>query len=189
MSLKKLALIICLAMPLLAGGAEPFRLTSPDFPANGQMPEQFVYNAEGCTGGNVSPELRWSGAPAGTRSFVVTLFDADEHATPSGWWHWILFDIPGSSTGLARGAGMPHASTLPKGAVHGRGDDGTESYSGPCPEPRDPAHRYVFTVYALKVDKLPVAPGSSGAMVSYAVHEFTLAKATLIARHRNRAAH
>jgi Raf kinase inhibitor-like YbhB/YbcL family protein len=120
---------------------------------------------------------------------VVTLFDEDEHGTPSGWWHWILFNIPGSATGLARGAGTAHASSLPAGAIHGRSDDGSEAYAGPCPEVGDPAHRYLFTVYALSVDKLPVAAGSSGAMVTYSVHEYTLAKATLIARHRNTAPH
>ncbi|HVW70070.1 MAG TPA: YbhB/YbcL family Raf kinase inhibitor-like protein [Steroidobacteraceae bacterium] len=185
MQLSKLTLALLLAAMPFAGAAPTasFTLSSPDFPANGQMPEPFVYNAAGCTGGNISPALKWTGVPAGTKSFVITLFDEDEHGTPSGWWHWIVYDIPGTSTGLPRGAGAAHS--LPAGALHGRGDDGSEAYSGPCPDAGDPAHRYLFTIYALKVDKLPVAPGSSGAMVTYAVHEYTLAKATLIARHRN----
>ena len=160
-------------------------LRSPDFAAGRQIPEEFVLNSDGCTGHNVSPALKWSGAPAGAKSFVITLFDEDEHGTPSGWWHWIVYDIPATSTELARGAGTLDGGILPKGARQGRSDDGTEKYSGPCPDISDPPHRYLFTIYALKIDKLPVAASSSGAMVTWTVREYTIAKATLVARHRH----
>lgn len=165
--------------------ANRFKLSSPDFPANGQVPEKFVMSTDGCAGGNVSPQLKWSGAPPGTKSFAITLFDEDEHSTPSGWWHWIIYDIPGSSTNLPQGAGAEHSTVIPAGTLEGRNDDGNEFYTGPCPDPGDPPHRYLFTIYALKTDKLPVKPGASGAMVTWAVHESMLAKATLIARHKH----
>src|SRR5580698_8298547 len=62
--------------------------------------EANLLNAFGCTGSNLSPELKWSGAPAATRSFVVTLYDPDDHDNPSGWWHWVVYDIPGSVSQL-----------------------------------------------------------------------------------------
>jgi Raf kinase inhibitor-like YbhB/YbcL family protein len=128
-----------------------------------------------------SPALRWSGAPQGTKSFAITLFDQDEHLVPSGWWHWVLYDIPAAVDHLPQGAGSENSTSLPAGAMQGRSDLGNRAYHGPCPEHGDKPHRYVFTLYALSVDRLPVAQGSSGAMVTYVAHDLTLAKTTLTA--------
>ena len=188
-SIKLLVAVVCLIVvsPARVGAATPplFVLQSPDFAAGRQMREEFVLNSDGCIGQNVSPALQWSGAPAGTKSFVITLFDEDERGTPSGWWHWIVYDIPATRTELARGAGTSTVGHLPEGARQGRSDDGTESYSGPCPEIGEPAHRYLFTIYALNIERLPVPAGSSGAMVTWTLREHALAKATLVARHRH----
>ncbi len=102
--------------------------------------------------------MRWSGAPKGTQSFVVTLFDMDEHNTPSGWWHWVVYDLPANATELPAGAGVVNSKTLPAAAHQGRTDLGTDAYHGPCPDKGDKPHRYVFTIYALKVPKLSVPP-------------------------------
>jgi Raf kinase inhibitor-like YbhB/YbcL family protein len=142
-----------------------FALGSPDTQLGAGVPDRYVLNAFGCSGGNESPPLRWSGAPAGTLSFVVTLFDKDEHSSPSGWWHWIVYDIPGQADSLPAGAGALLSTRLPRGAIQGRTDLGTDAYHGPCPAKGDAPHRYVFTVYALKVASLDVPADSSGAMV------------------------
>ncbi len=175
--------ILALCMCAQGQGAGPvgMRLSSPDFSAGGRLPDRFVLNMAKCSGGNVSPALRWSGAPQGTKSFAITLFDQDEHLVPSGWWHWVLYDIPAAVDHLPQGAGSENSTSLPAGAMQGRSDLGNRAYHGPCPEHGDKPHRYVFTLYALSVDKLPVAEGSSGAMVTYVAHDLTLAKTTLTA--------
>lgn len=160
-----------------------FVLTSPDLKPNSPFPDRYVLNDFGCKGGNESPALQWSGAPAGTRSFVVTLFDRDEHSTPSGWWHWVLYDLPSNVAELPAGAGALHSTSLPHPALQGRTDLGTDAYHGPCPDKGDAPHRYVFTIYALNVATLGVPPDSSGAMVVSTLHEHLLGKAELIVRH------
>jgi Raf kinase inhibitor-like YbhB/YbcL family protein len=159
-----------------AGG---LTLSSPAFRNGGPIPAQYTLNLFGCTGTNRSPALNWSGAPAGTKSFVLTLFDLDERGTPSGWWHWVVYDIPPTATGLAADAGAAGGGGLPRGALLGRVDTGHVSYDGPCPDRGTGVHRYLFTLYALKVARLPVPQAASGAMVSYTVRDYTLARATL----------
>lgn len=160
-----------------------FVLTSPDTRLAVSVPEIYTAQAFGCTGGNQSPELQWSGAPAGTQSFVVTLFDRDERSTPSGWWHWVVYDLPKSVDRLPKGAGVEHSQLLPAEAQQGRTDLGTDAYHGPCPTKGDPPHRYVFTVYAVNVAKLPVGPESSGAMVTSVVQDHLLGKAVYVAHY------
>ena len=167
----------------LAAAAPQFTLSSPDDRLAVSVPEAYTANAFGCTGGNSSPALAWSGAPAGTQSFAVTLFDRDERSTPSGWWHWVVYDLPKNTQSLPQGAGAEHGALLPAGAVEGRTDLGTDAYHGPCPAKGDPPHRYVFTVYALNVAKLPVPPEASGAMVTSVVQEHLLAKAVFVAHY------
>jgi Raf kinase inhibitor-like YbhB/YbcL family protein len=162
--------------------AAEFRLTSPDVTDGGTLAETFVLNDFGCTGGNASPALAWSGAPAGTKSFVVTVYDPDA-PTGSGWWHWVVADIPATAASLPRGAGGLAGTGLPIGATQGRTDFGTASYGGPCPPQGDAPHRYVFTVHALPVAHLPVDPQISAAMVGLALHTTEIARASLIAQY------
>ena len=168
-----------------AMAAEPqFVLQSAD-PALGatRFPQRYILNDFGCSGGNESPPLRWSGAPKGTRSFVVTLFDMDEHNSPSGSWHWIVYDLPANVSALSAGTGVVNSKSLPAAAHQGRTDLGTDAYHGPCPGKGDEPHRYVFTIYALKVPNLSVPSDPSGAMVVYSLQEHLLGKATLVVRH------
>lgn len=147
------------------------------------LPERSALNMAGCTGQNVSPALEWHNAPAGTKSFVITVFDPDEKATPSGWWHWVVYDLPGSISALPQGAGDELHPKIPKGATQGRSDLGNRAYHGACPDKGAPAHRYQFTIYALNVDKLQVPKGPSGAMVTLMASDHVLATATLTARY------
>ena len=159
-----------------------FVLLSDDL-ANG-FRHSHALNAYGCTGGNQSPSLRWQGAPAGTRSFIVTLYDPDDHDSPSGWWHWVVYDIPANSMQLQAGAGSAGGAKLPVGAKLGRSDLGTLSYHGPCPPKRDGLHGYTFTVYALDVAKLDLEKGAGGAMVVETAHDHIIDKATLVVQHK-----
>jgi Raf kinase inhibitor-like YbhB/YbcL family protein len=170
----------------LTGAAAPqskFALSSSDPELAVSVPLIYTAKAFGCSGGNLSPELHWSGAPAGTLSYVVTLFDPDERSTPSGWWHWVLYDLPKDVNSLPKGAGAEHSTVLPAEARQGRSDLGENAYHGPCPAKGDPPHRYVFTVYALNVAKLPVPPDSSGGMVTSIVQEHLLGKAVFVAHY------
>jgi Raf kinase inhibitor-like YbhB/YbcL family protein len=144
--------------------------------------EQNILNGYGCTGGNVSPALQWSGAPEGTKSFIVTLYDPDDRDNPSGWWHWVVYNIPGNTSALPDRAGSDQKAQLPAGTLHGRSDQGTLDYTGPCPDKGDAPHRYTFTVYALDVPSLAVDAGASGAMVVETAHDHILAKGDLVVR-------
>ena len=110
----------------------------------------------GVGGRNVSPGLSWSGAPEGTRSFAITCFDPDA-PTGSGWWHWVVTDIPATVTSLAEGA------ALPAGSRTWHNDYGYPGWGGPWPPP-GPAHHYVFTVFAVGVERLDVPDEATSAV-------------------------
>lgn len=166
-------LLMLAAAPALAGD---FRLTSPDIADGKAMAERHVFAGFGCAGGNVSPALAWSGAPVGSKSFAVTAYDPDA-PTGSGWWHWVVFNVPATTRALPAGAG---GGALPAGAVQSRTDFGTPGYGGPCP-PAGAPHRYVFTVHALDVDNLPLDSQASAAMVGFMVNAHSLGRASLTA--------
>ena len=132
----------------------------------------------GCAGGNQSPHLAWSGAPAGTKSFAVTCYDPDA-PTGSGFWHWLVVNIPPDVSELAEGAGSA-GGAMPSGALQTRTDFGAPGYGGPCPPPNDHPHRYIFTVFAVSQDALQVTADTSAAVVGFNLNFNTLAKATLM---------
>jgi Raf kinase inhibitor-like YbhB/YbcL family protein len=180
---RLLTSIAAFAMGVLAAGAvqaQSLTLTSPDIPEGGTIASEQVITGFGCTGGNTSPALSWSGAPAGTKSFAVSMFDPDA-PTGSGFWHWVVFNIPAGTTSFAKGAGDVKKKLMPKGAIQSRTDFGTPGYGGPCPPAGDKPHHYQITVFAVDVDKLPFAKNhnASAAMVGFDLHFHTLAKATL----------
>ena len=163
-----------------AGGQSPkkFTLTSPDVHQGHQIAQQFAFGGMGCTGSNVSPALSWSGAPAKTRSYAVTIYDPDA-PTGSGWWHWIVYNIPASVTKLDAGAGDESRHLLPAGAAQGHNDGGMVGYMGPCPPAGDKPHHYHITVFALDADKIDVPANATAAVVGFNLHAHTLAKAEL----------
>ncbi|HEY2164151.1 MAG TPA: YbhB/YbcL family Raf kinase inhibitor-like protein [Gemmatimonadaceae bacterium] len=156
---------------------KPLTVSSESFSEGGEI--GLEYASEGAGGKNRSPQLTWSGAPAGTKSFAVTCFDPDA-PTGSGYWHWLVWGIPGSSAKLDAGAGTGHS---PAGAHFGYNDAGTASYEGPGPPKGDGDHRYVFTVYALDVDTLKGAgEKTTGAGVIFRMRGHLLASGSLTGR-------
>ncbi|MER2605833.1 MAG: YbhB/YbcL family Raf kinase inhibitor-like protein [Siculibacillus sp.] len=166
-----LAAALAAAAPAVAG---EFRVTLPGHPAGTFAAEEY-FDGFGCTGANRSPEIVWSGAPAETRSLVVTVYDPDA-PTGSGWWHWIVADLPPTTTRLAAGTGTP-SRALPPGAVEIRTDFGRTGWGGPCP-PVGEVHRYVVTVTALKVDRLPLPADPTAALVGYMTRANAIASAS-----------
>lgn len=160
------------------GRAADFTLTSTDIQAGKRLPEAQVANIFGCEGGNRSPQLSWHHAPAGTKSFAITAYDPDA-PTGSGWWHWVVFDIPATVASLAANAGDAKAGLLPAPTIQSHTDSGTAGYSGACPPPGHGLHRYQFTVYALKVPSLHLDADASAAMVGFMVNANSLGKARL----------
>jgi Raf kinase inhibitor-like YbhB/YbcL family protein len=157
-----------------------FTLTSPDVKAGGKIGDNFVGNVFGCTGGNASPALSWSGAPEGTKSFVLTVYDPDA-PTGSGFWHWVMYNIPATTMSLPQGAGAPGKE--PAGAAVANNDTGSPGYTGPCPPKGDKAHRYIFTIYAVKADKLEVPDHPTPAVVGFVTHFATIGKASFTAKY------
>ena len=178
-----IAALCCAALALLPGlapAAGTFTLESPQVKPNATIAEAQVFKGFGCEGGNVSPALSWSNAPAGTKSFALTVYDPDA-PTGSGWWHWVMFNIPATVTSLPLGVGNPASGQTPKGAVQSKTDFGKPGYGGPCPPQGDKPHRYIFTVYALKVDKIDADENASGALVGFMLNANKLDKASFTA--------
>ena len=153
-----------------------FTLTSDAVSEGQKLAMTFVHNSAG--GENVSPHLRWSGAPAETKGYLVTCFDPDA-PTGSGFWHWMMVDVPASVTELARGAGAGDGSALPPGTFQARNDFGSVGFGGAAPPPGDRDHRYVFAVHALDADQLGVRPDAPPALVGFYATLHVLARATL----------
>lgn len=176
--MKRSLIFIAALMSIHVATAQTFTLKSKDL--GGQMTLEQVFNNFGCTGQNISPQLFWENVPAGTKSFAVTMYDKDA-PTGSGWWHWLVFDIPAGTTELKRGAGDPAKNLMPAGVIQSRTDYGASGYGGPCPPEGHGPHQYLFTVYALKVDKLGPDVESSPAVVGYYLNANALAKASIVA--------
>jgi Raf kinase inhibitor-like YbhB/YbcL family protein len=151
-----------------------FALDSNDVAGGQPLDVEYAHPSVG--GANVSPELRWSGFPEDTKSFAVTCFDPDA-PTGSGFWHWVLVGLPSNLTGLPRGAGS--GGDLPAGAFHVRNDYGERSYGGAAPPAGDRAHRYVFAVHAVDVEKLDVTQDASAAFVGFNLTFHVLARGTI----------
>lgn len=156
---------------------QTFTLKSDNLGGNATKVEEF--NGFGCTGNNMSPQLSWENAPEGTKSFAITMYDPDA-PTGSGWWHWVVFDIPANIKELVKDAGNISAGLMPKGAIQSITNYGAPGYGGPCPPPSHGIHQYVITVHALKVDKLGLNAQTNPATVGYYIWSNTLAKASIV---------
>jgi Raf kinase inhibitor-like YbhB/YbcL family protein len=174
------ALVITTALPACA--QRGFSLTSAEVAAGGTIKAPQVFNGMGCTGNNLSPSLSWKGAPAKAKSFAITVYDPDA-PTGSGWWHWVVYNIPATANNLVSGAGDPKKNLLPNGSAQGNTDFGAPGYGGPCPPPGDKPHRYIFSLYALDVDKIDVPASATAAYVGFNIHAHTVSKATFTAKY------
>lgn len=158
-----------------------FSLTSSDIAERALIDKQFVADANfGSDGDNVSPQLEWAGFPEGTQSFAVTCFDPDA-PTGSGFWHWVLFDVPASVTSLDTGTASGVMPGLPAGAIHAHNDAGQALYTGPFPPAGHGPHRYIFAVHALSVPTLGIDSSASPAVVGFNLSERVLARGVLTA--------
>jgi Raf kinase inhibitor-like YbhB/YbcL family protein len=153
-------------------------LSSSDFTAGGRLGEPQVYRGYDCHGGNVSPQLSWSGAPSETQSFALVVHDPDAPLR-GGWWHWAVYDLPRDTHSLPGGAGDAQKGLLPHGARQGRSSFGSAAYGGPCPPPGSP-HHYHFRLYALKVAHLEVPVDAGAAAIAAAAQAQALASTELV---------
>lgn len=175
MRLSTLFATICLSASVSLLGGE-FTLSSHDL--SGQLTKKQEFSGFGCDGQNISPELHWNEAPKGTKSFAVTVYDPDA-PTGSGWWHWVVFNIPASVTSLPTDFGnIEKAQKI--NAIQSITDYGKSGFGGACPPKGDRPHRYMFTVHALNVDHLDLNEKSSSALVGYMLGVHSLAKSTLV---------
>lgn len=173
-------IIIVTILLLTQGAFAGFTLKTNSFDAKKPLPNKHVFNGFGCAGENVSPSLEWSGAPKDTKSFAVTVYDPDA-PTGSGWWHWTVVNIPANVTMIEEGASG--AKKLPAGSIEGRTDFGSAGYGGACPPQGHKPHRYIFTVYALKADKLDINNEASGAMVGFNLNANSIEKASFTVKY------
>ncbi|NQE47568.1 kinase inhibitor [Herbaspirillum rubrisubalbicans] len=170
---------LALTFSALSAQAAEFTLTSSDIHEGQSLSISEVFNGFGCMGLNRSPQLSWSGAPEGTKSFAVTVYDPDA-PTGSGWWHWTVFNLPASVRSLPGGINA-QGQGLPAGAIQGRTDFGSSGFGGACPPEGDKPHRYQFIVWALKTEKLPLDAHASGAMLGFMLNASALGQAKLTA--------
>ena len=157
------------------GYGKNFTLKSNDL--QGQLNINQVFKGFGCSGKNISPELEWGGEPTKTKSFAITMYDPDA-PTGSGWWHWVVFDIPKTVTSIVSNASI--LKRLPLGSVESLTDFKTTGFGGACPPKGDKAHRYIITVYALDVDSLGLDKNANPALVGFMLNAHFIQKSSII---------
>jgi Raf kinase inhibitor-like YbhB/YbcL family protein len=163
-------LSLVLSLPAFAG---PLVLSSNDIAQGEFMDKKQEFNGFGCSGENLSPHLKWSNAPKGTKSFAITAYDLDA-PTGSGWWHWQIINIPVTVTELATNTGSALESLAPAGSSQIQNDYGVRGFGGTCPPQGHGVHRYRFTVYAISVEELELPENASGALAGYMINAHTL---------------
>ncbi|MCB1651157.1 MAG: YbhB/YbcL family Raf kinase inhibitor-like protein [Alphaproteobacteria bacterium] len=174
----RLMFLVFLGMAVFAGctsARAEMVLSSESIQEQGMLSMDQVFNGFGCQGKNLSPQLSWEGAPEGTKSLAVTIYDPDA-PTGSGWWHWVAFNMPADTQGLAEGAS---GASMPEGTVESRTDFGSIGFGGACPPVGDKPHRYIVSVFALDTDRLDLDAQTPAAQVGYYLNAHTIEKAVL----------
>ncbi len=186
-------ILACLCATLIApshaargnGDSNAFSLFSDASHFRTCIPTAQLYNHSGCAGSNLSPQLAWRNAPAGTHSFAITIFDPD--APGPGWWHWAVTNVPADTSNLPANASA--SGYLRKiGALEARNDFGAIGYSGPCPSPGKP-HRYILTIYALRSIDLHLATGRPAAIFDHEISTTAIDSAQIVINDRQQIGH
>jgi len=174
-------LLLCFAPA--GASAQSFQLSSADMKPGEPMPNRYVFSGMGCKGENLSPELSWSGAPEGTKSFALMVHDPDANTGGAGIWHWVVINIPATTQSLPVGASTADGAKMPAGSRQVANDymgmTGSPAWGGPCPPKGQKAHSYNFTVYALKVDKLDLPSAATASQAGFFVNLNAIGKAQL----------
>lgn len=157
--------------------AAEFSLKSTDLKHGQTLGKKHVFNGFGCSGKNISPQISWENAPAETKSFAFTVYDPDA-PTGSGWWHWVVVNIPANYTKLPANFGTENKFKLKDDITQVRNDFGIFNFGGSCPPKGDKPHRYIFTIYALKTDKINLEEGATAALAGYFIHQNILAESS-----------
>lgn len=160
---------------------DTFSLYSNDL--GGQFDLSQSFNDWGHNGSNSSPQLYWENAPKETKSFALTMYDIDA-PSGSGWWHWLVFNIPADLNELPAHAGDLTQQLLPESVVQSRNDYGTKGYGGPCPPQGHGFHQYVITIHALSVEKLELSDDTNPPVVGFNILANTIEKASLVAYYK-----
>ncbi len=179
-------LLLLASTPVLAQQTYSFTLSSPDVESDGEINSSFEYDGFGCSGDNRSPELRWQNAPAGTRSFALSVHDPDA-PTGSGWWHWRVINIPADTDHLSGNAGAVGDNNLPQNAMQIRNDFGDKGWGGMCPIAGGTPHRYTFTLHALDVETLDIPEDASPALAGFMIHQHEIARTGFMATYAREA--
>jgi len=176
-NILKLIFVLSLSVStsVLAGS---LTLSSEDITHGQFMSETQEFNGFGCSGGDLSPHLKWSDVPKGTKSFAITAYDPDA-PTGSGWWHWQLVNIPMAVMEIPAGTGNTVENSAPRGSLHIQNDYGSRGFGGACPPEGHGVHHYRFTIHALSVEKLELPKGASGALAGYMINANTIESSTI----------
>ncbi|MEO1437712.1 MAG: YbhB/YbcL family Raf kinase inhibitor-like protein [Bacteroidota bacterium] len=179
---KVLSVFILLLLTVTIGISQNgFTLSSKTLGGNATQLEAF--NNFGCTGENSSPELHWENPPEGTKSFAITMYDPDA-PTGSGWWHWVVFDIPADTKSVVQNAGDITKDLLPEQAIQTINNYGGKGYGGPCPPQGHGIHQYLITVHALDTESLGLDDTTDPAVVGYNLWVHTIEKASMVTYYR-----
>lgn len=180
MSSFRLLLITCLLISPLPALSDGFTLSIPSIKPNGWLSVDQVFNGFGCEGTNRSPRLGWRNPPVGTKSFAITVYDPDA-TTGSGWWHWVVINIPSTTSMLHESAGNPTLRLLPSAARQVPTDFGQPGFGGACPPVGDRPHKYIFTVYALNTEKIDLPNNATAAFAGFMINAHLIDKVSVTA--------
>lgn len=161
-----------------------FKLYSNDIATNKMINQKFTFNKFGCNGDNISPQLSWVNPPKDTKSFAITIYDPDA-PTGSGWWHWMVLNIPKNYSKIDQNFITKNQFRFKNLITQVRNDYGMYKYGGPCPPKTDKPHRYIFTIYALKVDKLMIDKSTTAAHAGFMINANMIAKSSFVAKYQN----
>jgi hypothetical protein len=159
--------------------AKTFQIKSNDIKFGEVISQKHVFNGFGCDGKNISPQISWNKLPKGTKSLALSVYDPDA-PTGSGWWHWILVNIPVDYTEIPKNFGAKNNFELDGKILQIRNDFGQFAFGGPCPPKGDKKHRYVFTIHALKTSNLNLKDSDTAALAGFMINANEIAKASFI---------